>query len=66
MSGFVDADNPNQLLLKKETEPTSIARPAMLQWTLSTSDQYEDPSAHEIDVEKGMDEFSEVMDQFGS
>ena len=38
----------------------------MLQWTLSTSDQYEDPSAHEIDVEKGMDEFSEVMDQFGS
>ena len=35
----------------------------MLQWTLSTSDQYEDPSAHEIDVEKGMDKFSEVMDQ---
>ena len=43
-----------------------LARPAMLQWTLSTSDQYEDPSAHEIDVEKGMDKFSEVMDQFGS
>ena len=37
----------------------------MLQWTPSTSNQSEDLSVHEIDVKKGMDEFSKVMDQFG-
>ena len=30
-----------------------------------TSNQSEDLSVHEIKVDKGMDEFSEVMNQFG-
>ena len=34
----------------------------MLQQTLSTSNQSEDLSVHEIDMGKGMDEFSGRMD----
>ena len=45
------------------TKPKS--KPSMLQWTPSTSNQSEDLSVHEIEVKKGMDEFSKVMDQFG-
>ena len=57
----VDIDNPDPSPLKKVIELTS--KPPMLQWMLSTSNQREDLSVHEIDVEKGMNEFSDVIDQ---
>ena len=37
----------------------------MLQQTPSTSNQREGLSIHEINMEKGVDEFSKIMDQFG-
>lgn len=57
----VDADNSDPLPLKKATEPPT--KPSMLQRTPSTSNRSEDLLVHENDVEKGMDEFSKVMDQ---
>ena len=57
----VDVDNPDPSPLKKVIELTS--KPPMLQWMLSTSNQSKDLSVHEIDVEKGTNEFSDVIDQ---
>ena len=63
LSSVVDADNPDTLPLQKVTKPAS--KLSMLQWILSISNQSEDLSVHEIDVEKGMNEFIVVMHQFG-
>ena len=59
----VDADNPDPSLLKKVTKPT--CKPSMLQWMPSTFNQSENLSIHEIYVEKGMDKFSKILNQFG-
>lgn len=57
----VDADNPDPLPLKKPTESTN--KQLLPQRTSLVSNRSEDISVHENDVEKGMDEFSKVMDQ---
>lgn len=56
LSSVVDADNPDTLPLQKVTKPTS--KLSMLQQILSISNQSEDLSLHEIDVEKEINEFS--------
>ena len=63
MPVVVDADNPDPVPIKRVTE--SASRPSMLQQTPSTSNQREGLSVHEINMEKGVDEFSKIMDQFG-
>ena len=53
LPSVVDAGSHDTLPLQKVTKPTS-----KLQQILSVSNQSEDLSVHEIDVEKGMNEFS--------
>jgi len=57
----VDADNPDPLPIKKPTEPTN--KHSLPQRTSLVSSRSEDVSVHENDVEKGINEFSKVMDQ---
>ena len=58
----VDTDNPDPLRLKKVTDPYL---PLLQQQTLSTSNQTKDLSVYEIDVDKVIDKFIKVMNQFG-
>ena len=57
----VDADNPDPIPIKKTSE--SLNKQSLPQRTSLTSNRSEDLSVHENDVEKGMDEFTKVMNQ---
>lgn len=57
----VDADNPDPIPVRKPTE--SLSKQSLPQRTSLTSNRSEDLSVHENDVEKGMDEFTKVMNQ---
>ena len=57
----VDADNSDPVPLKKPPSDTSSKQ--SLQRTPLASNRSEDLSLHENDVEKGMDEFTKVMNQ---
>ena len=57
----VDADNSDPIPLRKPTE--SLNKQSLPQRASLTSNRSEDLSVHENDVEKGMDEFTKVMNQ---